>query len=133
MSIDLDKMESRDKSNQMKIPRVSTHQKKFKFDMTSRVFDGIKNYASRQTKSNCDIKNRPAMPVRWMAPESLQYHIYSIETDVFAFGILLWEIVTLGMCRCQLLVMYCYLLVEKAYSLWSGGNLVICHQIFSNI
>ncbi|KAL7020135.1 hypothetical protein ACKWTF_011385 [Chironomus riparius] len=96
MSIDLDKMESRDKSNQMKIPRVSTHQKKFKFDMTSRVFDGIKNYASRQTKSNCDIKNRPAMPVRWMAPESLQYHIYSIETDVFAFGILLWEIVTLG-------------------------------------
>lgn len=96
MSIDLDKMELRDKCNQMKIPRVSTHQKKFKFDMTSRVFDGIKNYATRQTKSNCDIKNRPAMPVRWMAPESLQYHIYSIETDVFAFGILLWEIVTLG-------------------------------------
>lgn len=33
----------------------------------------------------------------WMAPEALQYHIYSVETDCFAFGIVLWEIATLGM------------------------------------
>lgn len=32
-----------------------------------------------------------------MAPEALQYHIYSVETDCFAFGIVLWEIATLGM------------------------------------
>lgn len=31
-----------------------------------------------------------------MAPEALQYHIYSTETDIWAFGIVLWEIATLG-------------------------------------
>lgn len=95
MSIDLDKIKS--SQGHMKIPRVSTYQNKFKFDMTARVFGGLKNYATSKTRSNCDTnKNRPALPIRWMAPEALQYHIYSVETDVFAFGIVLWELATLG-------------------------------------
>lgn len=39
---------------------------------------------------------RGALPVRWMAPEALLYNVHSHQTDVWAFGILLWEIVTLG-------------------------------------
>lgn len=96
MSIDLDKVKT--SQGHMKIPRVSsTYQNKFKFDMTARVFGGLKHYATSKARSNCDTnKNRPALPIRWMAPEALQYHVYSVETDVFAFGIVLWELATLG-------------------------------------
>ena len=34
------------------------------------------------------------MPVRWMAPECLKDGIFSSKSDVFSYGIVLWEIVT---------------------------------------
>jgi serine/threonine protein kinase len=40
-------------------------------------------------------EQRP-IPVRWMAPESIERRIYSSESDVFSFGIVLWEIYTFG-------------------------------------
>ncbi|XP_071498187.1 tyrosine-protein kinase FRK-like [Diadema antillarum] len=35
-------------------------------------------------------------PTRWMSPEGLQNKNWSVESDVWSYGILLWEIVTLG-------------------------------------
>ena len=36
------------------------------------------------------------MPIRWLPPESLQFGIYSVATDVWSFGVTLYEIVTFG-------------------------------------
>uniref|UniRef100_A0A182K9Y9 Protein kinase domain-containing protein n=1 Tax=Anopheles christyi TaxID=43041 RepID=A0A182K9Y9_9DIPT len=115
MSIDLEKVKS--SHAQIRMPR--SHQQtesRFKFDLSARSF-GIGRHhnhghdhtsathgrhgggGSGGAHSNShghDTKSRPALPIRWMAPEALQYHIFSRETDVWAFGIVLWEIATLG-------------------------------------
>uniref|UniRef100_A0A6P7G961 Proto-oncogene tyrosine-protein kinase receptor Ret-like n=1 Tax=Diabrotica virgifera virgifera TaxID=50390 RepID=A0A6P7G961_DIAVI len=41
-------------------------------------------------------RSKGRVPVKWMAPESLADHIYTTKSDVWSFGILVWELVTLG-------------------------------------
>ena len=49
-------------------------------------------YASNYYRSDL----RGMLPVRWMAPESIVDGLSTAQSDVWAFGVLLWEITTMG-------------------------------------
>ncbi|KAF7653154.1 hypothetical protein LDENG_00086460 [Lucifuga dentata] len=48
------------------------------------------------TDSNYVVKGNARLPVKWMSPESIFEYVYTFESDVWSYGILLWEIFSLG-------------------------------------
>ncbi|KAK6324478.1 hypothetical protein J4Q44_G00038200 [Coregonus suidteri] len=48
------------------------------------------------TDSNYVLRGNARLPVKWMSPESIFDCVYTLESDVWSYGILLWEIFSLG-------------------------------------
>ncbi|XP_056620833.1 mast/stem cell growth factor receptor kita isoform X1 [Triplophysa dalaica] len=48
------------------------------------------------TDSNYVVKGNARLPVKWMSPESIFECVYTFESDAWSYGILLWEIFSLG-------------------------------------
>ncbi|XP_067674743.1 fibroblast growth factor receptor-like [Haliotis asinina] len=59
----------------------------------------ISDFGLARDVEGVDVYERTSkgpLPVRWMPPEALMEGFHSHKADVWSFGVLLWEIVTLG-------------------------------------
>ena len=43
------------------------------------------------------VEGQAVLPIRWMPPEALLLGKFTVESDIYSFGVLLWEIYTLAL------------------------------------
>ncbi|XP_070563671.1 fibroblast growth factor receptor 3-like [Ptychodera flava] len=67
------------------------------FDDIAKIADfGLSRDIYQKGQYQRHAKQGTLVPIRWMAPESLLTGVYTNKTDIWSYGELLWEMVTLG-------------------------------------
>ncbi|ODN04276.1 Tyrosine-protein kinase transmembrane receptor Ror [Orchesella cincta] len=59
----------------------------------------ISDFGLSRDVYTCDyykVGGSKLLPIRWMAPESILYGCFTLESDIWAYGTVLWEIYTWG-------------------------------------
>ena len=68
--------------------------------LRSMVRYAVRNDVTTRSNSTVDflhqIGGSRLLPVRWMSPECVAYGHFTSESDVWSYGITLWEIFTYG-------------------------------------
>lgn len=62
-----------------------------------KVSDGAFSWSLYPEEYMYDSRREKFLPVRWMAPESLTAGFYDAASDVWAYGVLIWEIMSLAL------------------------------------
>lgn len=63
-----------------------------------------------------------AIPIRWMSLEAILYNKYTIESDIWAFGVALWEIFSFA------IQPYFGLTHEEVVKFIKEGNMLSCPE-----
>lgn len=67
-----------------------------------------------------ELGERASYPVRWLPPETLHFGTFSEDTDIWSFGVVLWEIYSSGVTP------YYGMNDEEVISLVVGGDILPC-------
>lgn len=60
-------------------------------NQSNRSFASLSKFSDYYKKTT-----RAPLPVRWSSPEALRDGVFTTQTDVWSFGVVLYEMVTLG-------------------------------------
>lgn len=66
------------------------------------------------------VQSKSLLPVRWMPPESILYGKFTTESDIWSYGVVLWEIYSYG------LQPYYGYSNQEVISMVRGGELLAC-------